>query len=843
MKPEEARRNAIVQLGGLGPVKERYRDRQGIPSLQSLIQDLRYSCRMLGRNPAFTITALVSLGLGIGANSAIFSFANAALWRALPVAHPDNLVFVSAIREDGHERFYPPAQLADELAGLTEIFSGAATRTDDGLSFSFEGSRAERIMGEVVSPNYFSFLGVNPILGRGFSEEVQAGRWAPEAVLSHQFWKQRFAGDPGVLGRTILLNNYPFTVVGITPPEFFGVVVGWDPEVRLPLMPAGQTLSQMNLATSSTGQIVARLQPGVSIAQAESAADGLLERFLNDHPDAQLPSNPMRRTIVRPGIRGWKGDVSDFRQPLLILLALGGLVLLIACANLANMMLARSTARRSELAVRAAIGAGRVRLVRQMLVESLVLSGLAGALGIAMSAWSGRILAGFLPQGHIALSLNLNPDARVAWFTACLSLFASMMLGLGPALGATRGDLAISLRSESGGYDGAAGGSRLRSILVIGQVAVSVLLLSLAGTFLRALGSLNGDLFPKPDRVLLFTIKPQPELYSPDRVLSLTGEIARRISALPCVQSAALAENGPLGSRSEHRVIQCSSGPAVDAATDGVGPGYFDTIGLPLIDGRDFSSADTPASPPAVIINETLARLLFNNETPLGRRVLVQGGAPKPREVVGIVRATSYYDLHAARPPVFYTDIQQDPAYMPTLHLRMRPGYPASSVIGMVRREFDAIDKGFPIFNVRTLEDRVRDSLAQERLLSELTASFGLLALLLAIVGVYAVMSYSVARRGREIGLRSALGATRLTILRMVLREGMGMVILGIAAGVPATLAAQLLVSRRLPGISAIDPTGLGAAAFLMMIVAALAAFVPARRAATLDPIAALRVD
>jgi hypothetical protein len=265
----------------------------------------------------------VSLGLGIGANSAIFTLANAALWRQLPVADPDSLVLVSAVREDGHERFYPPAQLADELARLSGVFTGAAARTDDGLSFSFEGSRAERIVGEVVSPNYFTFLGVKPVLGRGFSDEVQGGRWAPEVVLSHRFWKQRFAADPGILGRTILLNSYPFAVVGVTPPDFFGVVVGWDPELRLPLMPAGQTLGQMDLATSNSAQIIARLMPGVTPAQAEAAAGPLFERFLNDNPTAQLRSNPMRHILVRPGSRGWQGDVSDFRQPLLILLALG----------------------------------------------------------------------------------------------------------------------------------------------------------------------------------------------------------------------------------------------------------------------------------------------------------------------------------------------------------------------------------------------------------------------------------------------------------------------------------------------------------------------------------------
>jgi predicted permease len=476
-----------------------------------------------------------------------------------------------------------------------------------------------------------------------------------------------------------------------------------------------------------------------------------------------------------------------------------------------------------------------------MLVESFLLSILGGAVSIAVLAWSSRILVGFLPQGHIAISLNIDPDPRVLWFTVSLSLFASVILGLAPALKSTQGDLVVSLRSESGGSAARASGSRLRRALVSGQVAFSVLLLALAGMFLQALENLHGgDLFPQPDRVLLFTIKPQPELYSPDRVLSLTAEISHRISALPGVQSAALAENGPLGSRFDHRVIQSPTGQTVEAATDGVSPGYFDTIGLPLIDGRDFSFADTPATPPVIIINETLARLLFNGENPLGRRILVQGGPPKLREVVGIVRASRYYDLHTEPPPAFYTDVQQDHAYMPTLHLRMLPGYTASSVIGIVRREFDAIDKGFPIFNVRTLEDRINDSLARERLLSELAGSFGLLVLLLALVGIYAAMSYSVECRRREIGLRSALGATRAALLGMVLKETMAIVVLGIAAGVPATLAAATLISSRLRDIRTDLPT-LGAAVLLMLIVAALAALVPARRAATLDPIAVLR--
>jgi predicted permease len=861
MEPKEARRNALIKLGGLEAVKEHYRDQRGIPLVESLLQDLRYTFRTLGRSPGFAITALVSLGLGIGANSAIFTVASAALWRQLPVADPDSLVLVSAIREDGRERFYPPTGLADELGQLSAAFLGAATRTDDGLSFSFEGSRAERIVGEVVSPNYFSFLGIKPLLGRGFSDDVQSGHWAPEVVLSHRFWRQRLAGDPGILGRTILLNSYPFTVVGVTPPEFFGVVVGWDPELRLPMMPAGQTLSQMNLLSSPSAQIIARLGPAVSTVQAQVASDAVFERFLNDNPNAQLASNPMRHILIRPGNRGWQGDVSDFGQPLVILLVLAGLVLLIACANLANMLLARSTARRRELAVRAAIGAGRFRLLRQMLVESLLLSGLGAGIGFGLSLWVSRVLFGFLPQGHIALTLDVNPDARAVWFTAGISILTATILGLIPGVKATRGDLALSLKSDSAGSLGDIGGSKLRRGFVVGQVAMSVLLLALAGVFERSLGTLRDvNPFPQPEQVLLFTMKPQPELYDPANVLSLATEITHRVSALPGVQSAAVAENGPLGSRWRwgRSTIEGSSGQIIDAVVDSVSPGYLGTIGLPLVAGRDFSLSDTSASPRVVIINETLARLLFKDENPLGRRIdiapglmrsktpvvpgnVIDQGYGKLAEIIGVARGNRYYDLHEGPQPAFFSSIQQDPAYMPTLHVRVSAGHSPAVVIRAVLGEFDSIDRGFPVFNIRTLGDRLDDSLARERLLSQLAAAFGVLALLLSLTGIYGVMAYSVTRREREIGLRTALGATSAAVLRMVFRESMILVALGIAAAVPSTLSAGLLVSSRMPGLPAVDLPSLGTAALLMLGVAALAGFLPARRAARLDPITALR--
>jgi predicted permease len=842
MSPVEARRAALVKLGGVEATKQIYRERRGLPVLETLLQDVRYAARTLRKNPGFTITALLSLAVGIGANGAIFTAANAVLWRTLPVADPRSLVRLTTIREDHTEFTYLPATFAEELRRNSGVFSDVISETSDGLSFSADGDRAERVVGEVDSPNLFTFLGVQPILGRGFSDEVQKGRWAPEVVLSYRFWQRRFGGDPQVLGKTIRLNNYPFTIVGVSPVSYYSLDLGFDPELRVPKMPFGQKLDPMELVSLYGGELMARLKPGVSLAQAEAATDASFQQFLHDHPDQQRRSNPMRHVRVLPGDKGWQEDLAQFRKPLIALLGLAGLVLLIACTNLASMLLARAMAQRREMAVRAAIGAGRARLVRQMLTESLLLSTAGGLFGLAVAAWAGRILFGFLPQQHIHIALDLAPDMRTAWFIAGLALLAAVLFGLIPTLQATRGDLTVSLKSDSAGSLGDTSGTSFRRFLVIGQVGLSLLLLVMAGLFERMLGHLRGgESFPQSDRVLLFTMKPQHELYDPERIRTLTNEVVRRVSELRGVRSAALAENGPLGSRRDRVTVEASSGQSIDVAADEVSPGYFETIGVPLIGGRDFSVQDKHGSP-VVIVNDVFARQLFKDEDPLGQKITIRSeDHPAPLEIVGIVRASRYYDLHAPPPPAVYTDIQQDTPYMPTLHVRVA-GTSAAPVIAEIRREFDSLDKDFPVFNIQRLEDRVNDSLARERLVSQLAGTFGGLALVLAVVGLYGIVAYSVTRRGREIGIRMALGATPGEMLAMVLRECMVLALSGIALGVPVTLVAARLISTQLLGISTADPPLIVvAAATLMLTAAALAGFLPAHKASRVDPMIALR--
>ncbi|HEY6331137.1 MAG TPA: ABC transporter permease [Blastocatellia bacterium] len=847
--PNEARRRALVKLGGLDQVQEEYRAHQGFAGLASVLADLRYALRLLRHGPGFAFVALASLSLGIGANCAIFNTARAMFWRQLPVLDPQSLVLFKGTRRDLEPKYYLPATLAERLRDAG-CFSDIITRDDDGLSFSIDGGRAERIVGEVDSTNFFSVLGVHPMLGPGFSDQVQAGIWAPEVVLSYRFWKRRFGADPSIIGRTIDLNDYPFTVVGVTPRDFCGLMVGQDPELRLPAMPPGSKLGQMELVSDDYSEIAGRLKPGMGIERAQGAVQALFQGFLRDNPELQSGTNPMIGLEVLPGNRGFQQDLSGFRGPVLVLFGLAGLVLLIACTNLASMLLARSTARRRELAIRAALGAGRRGLIRQMLLESLLLAIIGGALGVGVASWTGAVLFGFLPQGHIATELNIAPDAASVWFAIGITIAAALITGLPPALNATSGALIQSLKGDKASSIGGGRGLRLRRGLLVAQVAVTLLLVSVAGLFQGSLDRLRSrDGFTQPNRVLLFTLKPQRELYDAKHMLTLTANIESRMSALPGVAAAALAEHGPLGSRQGECSVRNSAGRLIQADYDRVSSGYFQTIGIPLASGRDFSFFDKADSQPVVIINESLARQLFPGEEPLGKIIRIRDDGSlstddgfRPVTIVGVVQDRRYYDLHAAPAPQIFTCIQQAFAYMPTLHVRME-GDDEAATIAAVLREFNSIDTNFPVFNIRTLADRQRDSLASERLLSQLAAIFGVVAALLAIIGIYGVVSYSVARRAREIGIRMALGASSGSMLRMVFTETLLLVVGGITVGVPATAAAAKIVSSQLPGTGAVEPATVFAAAVLMFGVAMLAGFLPARRASRVDPLVALRYE
>src|SRR5438105_9925848 len=642
MTQEEAHRRARLDLGGIEQTKEKCRDARRVNWIQDLAQDLHYGVRTLRKSPGFTAVAILTLALGIGANTVIFNTANAALWRTLPVTDPQSLVRLISVRQDHRESNILPVELAEELRRGHDIFSDVIIRDDDGLSFSYNGGSAERVVGEVVSPNFFDFLGVRPVLGQGFSSEARKGQWAPEVVLSYRFWRRRFGGDPHILGQTVRLNNYPFTVVGVSPQDFYSLVVGFEPELRVPEMPPGQSLSQSELLSPSHAGIMARLKPGIGIVQAEAATDAVCQQFLRNDSANQHEVNPTRDIRLAPGSRGWQGDLAQYRTSLLVLVGLAAVVLLVTSFNLTSMLLARATTRRRELAVRATIGAGRSRLVRQLFTESALLAMAAGGVGLAIMSSTGNTILGFLPQGHINVVLDLSPDLRTLWFTAGLTVLAGVVIGLVPALQSTGNDLTLGLKSDSAASIGDARGAIFRQALTIGQVALSLLLLTIAGLFERSLANLRAaDPFPQPDRVLLFRMKPQKELYDDQRIRILTAEVVRRMSTLPGVELAALAEEGPYGSRGAMRsAVHASDGRTVDADMDIVSPGLFATLGIPLLNGRDFSIRDDEGSKPVVVVDELLAGRLFGSDDPIGKMVEAPlHGNDVAFEIIGVVRA------------------------------------------------------------------------------------------------------------------------------------------------------------------------------------------------------------
>ncbi|MBZ5626059.1 MAG: ABC transporter permease [Acidobacteriia bacterium] len=838
-----AQAQARREFGSIALMQEDSRAPWQFRWLQDLAADLRYAFRTFRRSPAFTLTAVVSLALGIGATSAIFTTLDAVFWKALPVASPQSLVRFSISRDNLDPETDLPAAFVRQL-GDAEIFAGVAISSADGLSFSYDG-RAERVLGEVVSPNFFDLLGVRPILGQGFTAEVRSGHWAPEAVLSYHFWKRRFGGDPGVIGRTIRLNNYAFTIVGVSPPSFFGLVRGTDYELRIPILPEGLENAQISQLSGSPQRwlnVVARLKPGTGLPQAEAAADAQFQQFLQATPIRRFQSGGLRHLQVSPGARGDYEYVRAFRTPLVVVLVLVAIVLLIACSNVANMLLARAMARARELAVRTSIGAGRWRLMRQMLTESILLAVMAGALGLAVAYWTADVLFHFLPQGHISIVIDLQPDGRALLFTFAISLVTGLLFGLAPAIQATRGNLAGTLKVDSAASLGAGRGTGFRRILVVWQVAFSMVLLVAAGIFLRTLSDLRPTEYRgRPDRVLLFTMKPQQEIYSDERRRLLAVELIGRVSALPGVESAALAENGPLGSRSSSDSLQIAGRGPIRISSDSVTAGFFETVGIPQVAGRDFVPGDRAGSPLVVIVNQAFARAFFPNQNPIGKTLRrTSDKLDGSYEIVGVVADTHYYDIHKSPQPFVWFSILQLAPYLPTLHVRTYRSDTAA-MIAAIRHEFDVLDKGFPVFNIRTLAVRIEDSLASERIVADLAGAFGMLALALAAVGLYGILAYSVSRRTREIGIRMALGAGSGSVLWAIAREAFWLVGAGSALGLALAVASSRVLSQYFVAVSSPDAAIVAACTFVMFFIGAGAVCVPAMRGCRIDPLTALR--
>jgi putative ABC transport system permease protein len=842
-------RDALAQarreFGSIALMREESRVAWNFRWLQEFVVDLRHAFRCFRRSPAFTLTAVLSLALGIGGTSAIYTALDAVLWKPLSVTDPNSLVALSISRDKRPPEADVPAAFAGQLRA-SGVFAGLVVTTGDGLSFSYDG-RAERIIGEMVAPDFFDVLGVRAILGQAFTPEVRSGHWAPEAVLSYNFWKQRFAGDPTIIGRTIRLNTYPFTIVGVSSPAFFGIVRGTNYELRIPILPEGREIAQIEQISGGAQRwlnIVARLKPGVTVAQAEAAADAQFQEFLRTTPIKRFKNAGLGHMHLTPSARGYDEYVLPFHAPLYVLLVLVAIVLLIACTNVANMLLARATARSREFAIRTSIGAGRFRLIRQMLAESILLSIFGGALGLAVANWAGDVLFHFLPQGHINIAIDLQPDSRALVFTFTLSLFTGILFGIAPALQATRGSLSATLKADSAASAGDSRGAGFRKILVVSQVAFSLLLLIAAGVFVRTLSNLRpADYRNNPERILLFTMKPQQEIYSDEQRRLLAIELIRRVSALPGVQSAALAENGPLGSRTSSDMVQAPGFAPIRVGSDSVTPGFFDTIGIARIAGRDFNAADKAGSQLVVIINNALARALFPNQNPIGKILKIPVGKQDGQyEIVGVAADTHYYDVHKASEPFFWFSIAQISPYLPTLHVRTNTSDTAG-MVAAIRHEFDLLDKGFPVFNIRTMAVRIEDSLARERMVANLSGAFGILALALAAVGLYGILTYSVSRRTREIGIRMALGARTGSVLWMIVGEAFVMVSAGTLVGLVLAMAGSRVLGQYLNGVSPIDSVIVASSIFGMFLVTAASIAIPAIHGCRVDPLNALRHD
>ncbi len=849
---EKAAHASRLALGNVTLARE---DARGVwiwPWLDDLSRDLRHAMRVLTKSPVFTATALGSLALGIGANTAIFSVMDAIWWKRLPVNHPEQLVRVVTVARAGSAsgRRFPGLLLFPQVRNGSDVFSGVIFFSEaDGLSFTVDGV-TERVVGEAVSGNYFAVLGVGAAHGRTFSREIEEGSWASEAVLSYDFWQRRFGADPGVVGKAIQLNGYPFTVVGISPRGFFGTNVGTSFEVRVPKLPEalGKAMPAMPLLRMEerVAALTARLRPGVSLQQAEVSTELSYRQALAANPDLIRDSQVgATRIRVLPAERGTSWLRDQFDRPMAILMAMVGTVLLICCANVATLLLGRATARRRELAVRLAIGAGRARLIRQLLAESLLISFLGASVGVALAYGGVGIFFGFLPQSHVRTSLDVTPDLRALAFTLCVSLLAALAFGLTPAIQATKLDLLSAAKGESPERRNRA--FDLRKLLVISEVALSLLLLTGAGLFVRSLQSLQGvQAGFETDRVLLFTMKHVHDRYAPEQIRVFCRDLIERVKGLPGVRSAGLAETGPFSGREDEREIEVvgSETPAERPSTalvDRVSPGFFETAGIPFLFGRDVSFADREGAPKVAVVDETAMRVLFERSSPIGRRIRVgRASRVEEFEVVGVVKATKHVSLREQpRAAVYLSIAQGDRPWMPTLFVRATKT--TNPLVAAVRREIQALDKDLPVFNVKTFRQQLNESVAQERLVSALSGFFGALAALLAAIGVYGIMAYSVARRTRELGIRQALGATRGDVLWLVLREVLQLVLIGIPIGLAGVLAMGRLVASVLFGITPMDPPAILLAILLLVAVAALAGYLPARRASRIDPVLALR--
>jgi predicted permease len=838
--------------------------------MNNLWQDVRFAMRMLAKNPGFTAIAVLTLALGIGANTAIFSVINALMLRTLPVQHPEQLIVVGdPTRVHSWSNGTPRTDLYSyplyrEVSLHNEVFSSVLASSQLGnLQISIEGN-LEKVQGRIVTENYFQTLGVEALLGRTFTAEENRGPGGdPVLVISYGYWQRRFSADPSVIGRTVRLQNYPLTIIGVTPPEFFGEVVGdrtdvWAPMMMQPQLMAGRPfLDSVNI---STLLLMGRLKLGITIDQARANIDAVVRHALTDTLSSRLSADdrdaiqkPKITAQVSPGSRGFSRLRADFSTPLLLLMALVGLVLLVACVNVANLLLARSTARQREMAVRFAMGAGPGHIVRQLLTEALLLAFFGAIFGLLLANWGSSVLVGLANANRSNSSpLSLGLDWRVLGFTAGICLVAGAVFGLAPALRFLDASLGLALK-EGQRESGRGPKSAMGRILLSSQIGLGVLVLMTAGLLVRSLRNLQEvDLGYSREQLVLARVDLLASGYKGQAVRDGTRELLLRVAALPGVRSVTASTNGLYSGTESADMIRVDgvSSPNHDddnTNDDQVGPNYFTTIGVPIVTGRDISQQDFSSAARVAVVNETFAKFYFGQRNPLGHKIYMQDSEhpnQPPYDIVGVARDVRDHDVRTAVPRRMYVPLTSatfDEVGAPNFEIRA-VGNP-EALINSVRAAIRGLNPNLVIENVETAEGLVTDTLTSQLLVAKLSAFFGALVLVLVCVGLYGSMAYNVAARTKEIGIRMALGAPQGNVIWSVTREVWIVLAIGVGAGIPIAISAAYLFKALLFGVSKIDPLSISLSIVALIAICVAAAIIPAKRATQVDPLVALRYE
>ena len=879
---EEARWAARRELGNVMLVQENTRAMWGWPILEQFGQDLRYAFRTMAASRLFTLLAVSSLALGIGANTAIFSFMDSILLRALPVADPESLVVLNwHARPPGRDfvMYGISGQTYDDpetgtTAGIFPFPAYELFRKHDtifstvfahfqywqvrSLNVTIKG-QADLASGWNVSGDYFRGLGVAPAGGRLIIPDDDRAAAPPVAVVSYAFSQRRFAGAANAAGQPILINNMPFTVVGVTPPEFYGVDPAAAPDVYLPihvneLLSAGH---QFGVGPADYLdqhyywiQVMGRLRPGVSLAQAQATLAPAFQQWVastaaNDRERANLPA-----LVVNEGAGGLDSLRRKYSRPVYVLMTLVGLILALACANVANLLLARAAARRPEMALRLSLGAGRLRIVRQLLTESVLLASLGGVLGVVFAIWAMRLLTLLLANGRANFTLHAELNWHVLGAAATLSFLTGVVFGLAPALEATRVDIMPALKATRAGQPAARHAFRRISLshtLGVSQIAISLVMLVAAGLFVRTLSNLESiQLGFNRENVLLFQLDARKAGYKDPEIAAFYGDLRKRFSAIPGVRSASLSQDSLIDAGTGLPIGVSGALPNDANRILTVGPAFFTTMQIPILAGRDFAESDRPGSPAVAVINQVFAKASFGNRNPLGQHLILREAGEGERlardmEIVGVSRNARYGGLTQKIPPVAYIPYNQGYPQPDQMTYALRTSGNPLRYVNSVREIVRQADARVPVSEVRTQVADIDQTINQEITFAELCSGFAILALVIACVGLYGAVSYTVARRTGEIGIRMALGVQRGAVVWMVLRKVLVLAAVGLAIGMATALGTSRFVASFLYGMKSNDPLTLTLALLTLLGAALLAGYVPARKASRIDPMTALR--